>query len=499
MTDETGPGSSFLSGRVPWKASAVSQEFHPDQCFDGRVPPPKTPAMPQSAEDGGVSSSSRLLLLGCFSFLSRPGARERRDGLRKLWRTDEHGVVGGVTTRFLMLQEDLDRIKSRSAGRGSARRNADDERLLDLWGFPEVRPAWAPVGTRVTSADANWQGWMSKLGSLLLLNAFVRRGLSERPTYQWIGRTDADAAFNLSATAWRLDRVRRALDFAGAMPPPTDRAHRHTTESVEPRMRHAAIYGPIFEWLMWDVRAMRLTCWHGSGPNRWLAAVDAFQQAHGNASALGEALRECIVPGARGPFPFAGGPLAAYSRPLLVAMTSLPAFSDDEKRLRREMDLSAARTPHQAGRYAMLAEDVYYGHLAHAASRLQPLALVTSQFFELRGGESSFFGGGDARERCHLADELGRGALSARIYHGLKGAAGEIGWRELERHAWLLHHEQPERLSCRPFARLQQARQRAGQTKDAVSDFAERTGCCSNWRHCSFRVVGDHKRPPEAD
>ena len=80
---------------------------------------------PESASAYVAPPTGRVLLLGVFSFLSLNGARQRRDALRDLWRTDANGIVGGVTTRFLMLREDLDVLQTRGGGGEPPERQGD--------------------------------------------------------------------------------------------------------------------------------------------------------------------------------------------------------------------------------------------------------------------------------------------------------------------------------------------------------------------------------------
>ena len=159
--DATGPGVEFLSGRAPWFAAAAVEP--PQDCFalaTNKRPPP-SPSFPPA-------DTSSKLLLGVFSFLGGASARRRRDMLRRMWNTDDSGVIGVATTRFLMLSEDLNNVRTRG-----------EERLGDLWAFESVRPSWWPSDK--PQLDKSRRAWMSRLGTLLLLNAFVKRGLEVRP------------------------------------------------------------------------------------------------------------------------------------------------------------------------------------------------------------------------------------------------------------------------------------------------------------------------------
>lgn len=287
---------------------------------------------------------------------------------------------------------------------------------------------------------------MSKLGTVLLLNAFVRRGMAERPSYKWIGRADTDAAYNLTAVSWRLQAVHAAVagGLAGA-----------------PRGVPMA-YGPFLEWFMWRRDVIRFACW-ARGPERWQSAMTALQEAGGNISMLPHHMQDCVRIGQSGPFPFAGGPLAIYSRALVQALTSTTGFADDELALRREMDADPRRSPQAAGRNALIAEDVYYAHLTYTALRGAPLLLVTSDFDEGEERLHRLLTNG-----CTMQKQLKSRRISATIYHGFK--SDQLGWPMLQRFPWLLNHEASEALRC-----------------EALTDMHDSlTHCCGAWRFCRF-------------
>ena len=406
MSRHRGPGIEFLAGVAKWFAPPRSSRLG----IALRLLPIATAT---------VTAARRHIqsVLGVFSFLGG-AAHAAGDMLRRMWNTDDAGVIGAATTRFLMLTEDLNNVRTRG-----------EERLGDLWAFESVRPSWWPSDK--PQLDKSRRAWMSRLGTLLLLNAFVKRGLEVRPRFEWIGRADTDAAYNISAVSWRLAAIRQHLLQSGS------------STTLPP-----AVYGPFGEWLSWKPASMTFSCW-AHGPNRWQTAMQALQANGRNASALPKHQKECVEEGVTTPFPFAGGPLAVYSRSAIHAIVSTSGFREDEARLRNEMDSHGGKTlPDQLGRHNMIAEDVYYAHLIHQARQQQSLVLINSQFMEYSGSRSTMKS--MLEDGCELQQEMVGGKLSARIYHGLK--EDKDGWEWiLNTHRWLLQHETSEKTSCEAF------------------------------------------------
>ena len=392
--------AGFRSARVPWTAHTG----HGD-CFESAAARELALARPP-AQEPSIAEPRALALFGILSFGSRHGAERRRHEMRHFWARDPTALSAMARFRFLMLQR-------------------------DAVGTNETGDAWA-----FSAADLGYHEDATPSGpgvSMLLTAAFYKRALRETPSIEWIGITDTDTLFNVSALAWRLLRVSEAV---GA-----------------PRKRYA-VYGLLSEWIAWDRDDYRFSCFD-YGPDRGVQAARALDAAGGNLSALPGWQQECVRPGVIGPFPLGGGPMILYSRAVVEAWTSVPRFARDRHkivaesgRLQKENNVLAT---------GQLAEDLWVSSLYYEALKDRPLQLVLAQ---LREGDIQ-----QQLEQCELPQQFEGREFSAMAYHGLKDAKA---WHAAASQRFLMHHEADETLVCE-------------------AEGERTTHCCAKWRWCEFK------------
>lgn len=181
-----------------------------------------------------------------------------------------------------------------------------------------------------------------KVGTFLLTAAFFRRAMALPQRVSFIARADDDSAFNASALAEEMLWLQRAHPLL--------------------------VYGPYGEWFNWNETGDRPACWARSY-HRW---VEANKRPNVSSS--------CVGSGLKGPFPFAKGPLVAYSRSVVEGL--LPRLAA------AAMERVAAK---RAGKKTPLYDDVYFGYLLYdvfGGRRVGLVDMPISEFVKERAPES---------------------------------------------------------------------------------------------------------------
>lgn len=302
------------------------------------------------------------------------------------------------------------------------------------------------------------------VAKFVIQNAFFRRALATGARF--IGRADDDAVFNASAIHLRLLHAWAHAPAREVRPPgATGAMGADATRHARPYI----VYGPFYEWFAWDTRRLHGVCF-AYNPNRQLGAHAHFERVRHSLSDLAHHEIECVQPGVARAFPFAGGALTVYSRPLARALLESPQLAADEARVLAEVQKVDAPEDdvETAGgvtlRESPLWEDVYYGHLMMRVAGDAPLALIKAPFIEGRHITQSL-------ADCRLHDVLyAHGRLSGVAYHGLKSPTQfEPFFRE--GNSWLLHHDARERLKCNALLH---------------NSTASALGAAGAWSMCSF-------------
>lgn len=227
------------------------------------------------------------------------------------------------------------------------------------------------------------------LGTYMLTNRLFRYALAQ-PDVAFVARADDDALFDAGLIAHLLLR-------AASMP---WAASEHL------------VFGPFGEWFVWGRETMWPYCFDYSAV-RWAKAASAARAAAGNASAppIPRWLDECVAPNTVGPFPYAKGPLVAYSRPVAAAIA--PRFEADERRalvrgtqqrLASQRQSAIYGTPQRGRRHRerpadpsrrIVYDDVYYAALVFETFRNRSLTLVRAQSLRIAlCPAKSAYGGG---------------------------------------------------------------------------------------------------------
>lgn len=174
-----------------------------------------------------------------------------------------------------------------------------------------------------------------QIGTYLLNNAFFRYAVALRPRVPFIARADDDSFFDLNtvltelafaslceAASKRSGRVRRRS--AGSV-----NATSANCTTDEAALGHKPIvYGDFKEWYMWLPRSMQASCFDFSYA-RHAIAVQRLGEV-GNAEKLPRFQRECLHADLAGPYPFAKGPLVAFSYSVASRLVALPELDADE-------------------------------------------------------------------------------------------------------------------------------------------------------------------------
>ena len=391
-------------------------------------------------------SSEAVVLLGVFSFSHLAGAAQRRSALRRLMPSSS-----AATVRFVML---------------ASERELAMEKLAhgDIWDFD------------LTGAG-DMRSWR-ELGKYLLQNAFFRLAVSaEQPSYRFIGRADDDAVFNVSGVAARLASVWRLYAASSGSSAASGAATARPQDSGP-----FLAYGAFHEWYMWDLGKMHATCW-AHGHERAANERQALVASHGNLSRMPNGHTECIMPGVRGPFPFAGGALTIYSAPLARRLVASVELEEDERRVRMSAQAeveaaAAAEVLHRrkrADRGVAIWEDVYFGYLTWQLLQATPVRLLLAPFAEI--------GLAEMLADCRLWERHQQQALSSLTYHGLKQPRQFHPFLD-PANAYLLHHEEGEHLEC---SRLISSATHKGKGRPADTQREASAEPLAAWRLCRFR------------
>ena len=223
-----------------------------------------------------ASEAGPSLAVGILSF-SSPTARQRRDFFRALLRPSPHVIL-----RFLLPRH-----------------------------MPDT-DAQSPDVLLLPVADG-----ARTVGTFLLTNAFFRHALALQPRVDYICRADDDSLFD----------------------PPTVLAEMRAFDT--PRGR-SFVYGPFHEWFMWSPSAMMPACFDYSRHRFHVSITEnlARQSKMPSNQSLLDAIprfqRECLLSDTTGPYPFAKGPLVAYSRPVAERLLAMPQLVLDETYALRE-------------------------------------------------------------------------------------------------------------------------------------------------------------------
>ena len=216
------------------------------------------------------------------------------------------------------------------------------------------------------------------LGTYLLINSFFRYAVAVRPRIPFIARADDDSAFDVptvlaelltascaniepchSRRCSRIDRMFipnsaigpcddpeltwKSGDWGGADAGAAAAANaakaagrysrRRTPEELQLGWvpSRDIVYGPFKEWYMWARKSMQATCFDFS-PLRHSMAVARLAEVRGDVTALPRFQRECLHADLVGPFPFAKGPLVAFSHGVAQAIVDMPELKADGRR-----------------------------------------------------------------------------------------------------------------------------------------------------------------------
>ena len=356
------------------------------------------------------ATASARLLVGVLSFGRGAGRYrlERREWLRRLCPSRPPAVQ----VRFVMAADDRDTDADRS----------------DVWLYP------------IASAG---KGTIRKL---LLQNAFFRDAVA-MGRFDFIARADDDAAFNASEVSHAL------AAFAPTLPAGSFVA-----------------YGPFEHFYSWDHRSMEAACW-SFGFRSWQRASYQFRQRH-NASVEPRSLPPTQVHAClrtEGPFPFAAGPLVAYSRGL--ARRILDALGDAEEYVLHNRSrtplvhpvsgrLVPPGDPHHPSRQ-VFKEEVLLAYLIWRWLRNDSLVLVHAPLTEWR----------TERKPMQLIP-------SAIVFHRLS------------------RPERFELLAERGHLRAQTSAIPIECDGGSLGGKMQRTqGCCQRWRFCWYRGLGLPGKP----
>ena len=336
------------------------------------------------------------LLVGVMSYRS-PVALGRRQAMRALMRP-----TARTSLRFVMASSTLDADSS----------------------LPDVLTFTVNQSTR-------------SIGTYLLNNAFFRYAVALRPLVPFIARADDDSFFDLSTV---LAELLASSSCAATLDTTLPRESRAMTCSD----RHV-IYGDFKEWYMWSPRSMMAGCFDFSQKRHELA-LKRLDDVGGDAKGLPRFQRECLHADLVGPYPFAKGPLVAYSRNVAAALVALPELDEDEGWATSARISSRLRNPITGALYeprqvlhphkSPLYDDIYFGYLTLRALATKPLLLVNARLSEFDKGKP-------------LRLDTQRGFV--RIYHKLKTGV---------RFGWIANHtELPDALRHNVRSRFQCTRQ----------------------------------------
>ena len=193
------------------------------------------------------------------------------------------------------------------------------------------------------------------LGTYLLTNRWFRWALAQ-PGFTHIARADDDAVFDAGAVAHELGKLRGPV-----------------------------VFGPLGEWYMWDRASWSPSCFaYGSGRAEASARFANTTLATNASAVLPRSVVECIGEKRSGPFPYAKGPLVAYSRDVAAAIVAkLDAEEAEATRVHSTMEFhvdrySVLRPPRHnlhPQKYIMY-DDVYYSALMYETLCGKPLTLL---------------------------------------------------------------------------------------------------------------------------
>ena len=210
------------------------------------------------------------------------------------------------------------------------------------------------------------------LGTYLLNNAFFRYAVALQPPVAFIARADDDSYFDVPTVLAELGAAARGAAWHGQGGP-------------------AFVYGHFHEWYMWSPSSMQASCF-GFGHTRHRLALARLGQVKGDGARLPRFQRECLHDGLVGPYPFAKGPLVAFSHSVASRLVSLPELAEDEQYAlggRRRTPLvnviDGRLYPITKGghpRRAVVFDDIYYGYLLLRAYRHANLSLVHARISE---------------------------------------------------------------------------------------------------------------------
>ena len=241
---------------------------------------------------------------------------------------------------------------------------------------------------------------------------------------------------------------------------------------------------------------MAPVCFSGdNGPARLHLERAQWRMSHPNRSlAQAPPDRECLRATAVGPYPFARGPLHAYSQPTARAMVRLVA--PNESYVLRRLGKLTLTHPQTGVRVApgepshparkLLVEDALYGYLQLVGLEAEALTMIDATMCEMAGVHSDRQRRFEAPQMCGGWSRAGsarmqadlklpgfrgrpRGLYAADIYHGAKQSE-RVDY--LLRRPHVLRVPENRTLECDGGAlgRLMHGMQ----------------GCCRGWRMCRF-------------
>ena len=181
------------------------------------------------------------------------------------------------------------------------------------------------------------------------------QGALAQPGFTHIARADDDAVFALA----HARRVRK--------------------------LRAAGAFGPLGEWYMWDRASWSPSCFaYGSGRAEASGRFANTTLAANASAVLPRSVVECIGERRSGPFPYAKGPLVAYSRDVAAAIVpkldaeeaeATRVHSTTEWHVDRYATLRPPRHNLHPKKYIMY-DDVYYSALVYEELSGKPLTLL---------------------------------------------------------------------------------------------------------------------------
>ena len=382
------------------------------------------------------ADSSPLLVIGVLSFHS-PAALRKRQSMRS--------VVSATTTSRAQLRFVVD--------------SPDEDSVYnDVLSF-NVSSTTRPLGT------------------YLLTNAFFRHvaSSSEYAGTKFIGRSDDDSAFNATTLLTALLSIDAALLSSSS------------SSSGSSSNRHL-VFGPLREWYIWNYHSMMPECWW-PGPglklqvDRKVSSPDATTAFCSNKLARAKERGASLV----GPYPFAKGPLAIFSREL-VRDVLVPKLGPDEA-----WTLSAASASLRS-RHGIIYDDIYYGALIYKALHERPLTLVDAPLSEYQKSKPKL----DRRGRPKRTPPALHPRGAALIYHKLKHPKRF----DLVRNASLLASPsatrdgtewEASRLECVPLPDEFSAPRRKGWFAELVAEVHYKD--CAAWRFCTYKEL-KYPTPP---